>query len=333
MKIAIIGAGFYGCYLAKTLSDQHKIDIYESKQKICMGSVINNQNRLHLGYHYPRSEKTIFQTISSYNQFMKEFGDCVSYVPKNIYAIHENSKIDYKSYKELYDSFGLNHKEVLRSDDIWKKIKNPKDFQGALYTAEGVLDVDKLRLKVTQPLYVDKNIKIFCNYPINSDNIGLLREKYDYIINCTYGHPFIGFKKPPIEIKKEHCVIAIMKDNNYSNFGFTIMDGDFCSLYPIKDNIFSLSSVVHTPFSKLRSPSFEIKDILQKIVLDNEKYFLFKEKKIIDYYFGIKSKIKNDLDDERETYVLREGNLISVFAGKVSTVMCSVQEVKKQICQ
>ena len=180
-------------------------------------------------------------------------------------------------------------------------------------------------------MIIYKNIKIFCNHPVNSHNIDSLKEKYNYIINCTYSHPFIGFKKPPMEIKKEHCVIAIMKDSNYDNFAFTVMDGDFCSLYPIMEDVFSLSSVVHTPFSKLKSPSFEIKNILEKIISDNEKYFFFKERNIVDYYFGVKAKIKNDLNDERETYVLREGNLISVFAGKVSTVMCSVKEVKSQI--
>ena len=331
MKISIIGAGFYGCYLATILSEQHEIDIYESKPKICVGSVVNNQNRLHLGYHYPRSIDTIYQIISSYNRFIENFGDCVSYVPQNIYAIHEDSKIDYKSYKKIFDDYGLVHNEVSKSDDIWKKIKNPKHFEGALNTLEGVLDVEKLRLRVTEPLYFNNKVKIFCNYTIDSNNIESLKNQYDYVINCTYNDPFIGFKNTPIEIKKEQCIIVMMKDSNYCNFAFTIMDGDFCSLYPIKDDLFSLSSVSNTPFSKNQKSSFELKSVLEKIVFDNERYFYFKERKIVDYYFGVKSKIKNDLADERETHVFKEENLISVLAGKVSTVMFSVDKVKNEI--
>ena len=134
-----------------------------------------------------------------------------------------------------------------------------------------------------------------------------------------------------MEIKKEQCAIVIMKDSNYCNFGFTIMDGNFCSLYPIKDDVFSLSSVVSTPFNKDMPHNFEIKSILEKIVFDNEKFFFFNKRQIIDYYFGIKTKIKNDLDDQRETYVFKEGDLISVFAGKVSTVMHSAKEVESLI--
>ena len=45
MKIAIIGAGFYGCYLAKKLSNNHEVHLFESKEKMCMAAIVNNQNR------------------------------------------------------------------------------------------------------------------------------------------------------------------------------------------------------------------------------------------------------------------------------------------------
>ena len=56
MKIAIIGAGWFGCHLASELkNDGHSILLFEKEKDIFAGASGNNQNRLHLGYHYPRS--------------------------------------------------------------------------------------------------------------------------------------------------------------------------------------------------------------------------------------------------------------------------------------
>ena len=332
MKIAIIGAGFYGCYMAEKLCKDHEIHIYDKQPRMCTGAITNNQNRLHLGYHYPRSKDTIEQVISCYNQFLQEFGDCVDFVENNIYAVHQDSAVDFDEYKRVFDFYStLDHPEVLKSDPIWAKIKNPKDFQGAIYTKEGILDLEKLKLKSVQAIYSHKNVELICSYLVDDDNIEDIKEKYDYVINCTYNHPYIGFKNVPVEIKSEHCLIAIMEDSNFYDIGFTIMDGQFCSLYPIKGNRFSLSSVTHTPFNKNELTGFDLKDKLQKIIEHGEEYFLFNEKTIVDYYFGTKTKIKNDTNDQRESFVIREDNLISVFAGKVSAALVSFNKVKNEI--
>ena len=34
MKVAVIGGGFYGCYIANKLSGKHKIDIYENDKNV-----------------------------------------------------------------------------------------------------------------------------------------------------------------------------------------------------------------------------------------------------------------------------------------------------------
>ena len=53
MKIAIIGAGFYGCYLAKHLSKKHEIYIFEKNADLISGlcnehrvSTIQDQKKL-----------------------------------------------------------------------------------------------------------------------------------------------------------------------------------------------------------------------------------------------------------------------------------------------
>ena len=59
MKVAIIGGGFYGCYIAQTLirnfTDNISVDIFEGEKNLLTGAATNNQCRLHLGFHYPRA--------------------------------------------------------------------------------------------------------------------------------------------------------------------------------------------------------------------------------------------------------------------------------------
>ncbi len=329
MKVAVIGGGFYGCYIANKLSGKHKIDIYEMAAKPCLGSIVNNQNRLHLGYHYPRCSKTIQQTINTYNQFLNEFNSCVTFVESNVYAVHEDSKVPYSDYKKVFDDFGLSHIEVKSNDAIWDNIVDKKQFSGALYTREGVLDCNRLASKLLSCVYAQKNIQIFCNQKVTLSRLSQLKKTYDFVINCTYNDPFVGMQKA-VETKDEACLIAVMKDKRYKDIGFTIMDGPFCSLYPVRDDIYSLSSVIYTPFD-VRDSSYCVKSSLQNIINHGKQYFKLNESMLIDFYYGKKTKIKNDLHDERYSFVTQQDNVISVFSGKISSIVESYTEVLNAI--
>ena len=64
-SICIIGGGFYGCYIAKKIKEDFSnfnVNIYEKNNDLLTEAGKNNQYRLHLGFHYPRSKK-IFNLI------------------------------------------------------------------------------------------------------------------------------------------------------------------------------------------------------------------------------------------------------------------------------
>ena len=74
MKIAIIGAGFFGLSIALNLSKNHKVEVFETKKTILNGASASNQFRFHLGYHYPRSQKTVREINKSKDLFISYFG-------------------------------------------------------------------------------------------------------------------------------------------------------------------------------------------------------------------------------------------------------------------
>ena len=58
MKIAIIGGGWVGCHLTYKLQNSHDVTLFEKNENLFQETSFNNQNRLHLGFHYARNSKT-----------------------------------------------------------------------------------------------------------------------------------------------------------------------------------------------------------------------------------------------------------------------------------
>ena len=204
MKYAIIGGGFYGCYIAKKLKDRFKskieIHIFEKNNKLILEAGKNNQYKLHLGYHYPRSNYTIKQTINGKKKFAKEFSKFIFYPKKNIYLIHKKSQVKGHKFYKIFKKFNLKIKEF----DIKKLnfLKNHKDFEKAFNTEEGVIRFNELNNYLTK--IVEKSCHVYKNRKIKDINSkagslidfkNKIYSNFDRIINCTYTNPNMGLKK------------------------------------------------------------------------------------------------------------------------------------------
>jgi len=339
MKIAILGGGFYGCFLASKLDKNNKIHIFEKNNEIFnnTSAILNNQHRLHLGYHYPRSIETINQTIKCYNKFLKDFKEFCTFPKENIYLIHENSKIDFKKYCEIYKNLNLDFKEIdINNID---GLKNKKQFSGGIVTEEGVVKTGEIKKHFEEEFKERKNITINFNYHIKEDDIKKLKNEYDLVINCTYNYPNLGLKEK-VEIKHEYCSLLVYENLLNENKAYTIMDGDFVSIYPTGSGCHTISSVSKTPFFKTKNIDSLISynDIHNKhkecgakenIIKETKKYFDFDSKKIKKEYLTVKTKVNDDSEnDQRESFLKIEDNYASVICGKISAVYDILDELK-----
>ena len=257
-SICIIGGGFYGCYIAKKIKENFKnidIEIYEKNSSLINEAGKNNQYRLHLGFHYPRSLETIKQTQEGSKIFIKEFRNFISKPKKNIYLIHKNSLTSFKSYKNIFRRKKIFFKEInLKNIDF---LKNAHNYEGAINTNEKVILLDKLIPFLKKNIH--KNCKInFKNEikKINSKKSEIYDrynqvKKFDLIINTTYTNPNLGAKKK-FKIKYEIAGMVKIK-NTLKNTAITIMDGQFISIYPRNKNEASISSVKFTPSKNLEN--------------------------------------------------------------------------------
>jgi len=329
MKIAIIGAGFYGCNFALQIKKRFdhlvNITIFDKEKSILTGAIANNQHRLHLGFHYPRCDTTIEQSKRTYKSFLEEFDHCTMKCP-NYYLVHNNSQVSYKQYLDKFDSKNIGYLEINKKEI--SRFVRTEDIEGVVKCDERVINLNKLKSEIKKKL-INSGIKIVVGKKI--DNISQLKE-YDHIINCTYSSPEIGLEDQ-IKTKSELCFIPIIYDEN-NNFGdncFTIMDGPFSSIYQTSvDGVLSVSNVLKTPYYKSKKvdelltikknlSQTKIKQICNEILEESSNYFPnVKQAKIVNCYISIKTKIEKDNNDFRGSFLIDEDNITSIMCGKIS---------------
>ena len=344
MKIAIIGGGFYGVYLAYKLSKNKKIkiDLFEKNNSILKETAIRNQYRLHTGYHYPRSLETIHQTILGYKKFKEEFKKFLYFPENNFYLVHKKSLISFNNYKKIFQNLNLNFREV-KKKQISEYI-NLSNIDGVINTEEGVILLEKLfsflKKEISNKVRIYKSTRIS---KIDANKGGIYSQKlnlsgYNYVINTTYTNPNLGLDKDKFKIKYELTGMVRLKNPFKKSLGFTIMDGNYCSLYPQNKFYSTVSSVKYTPIIKSNFYSeiinqkklIDVKKVKTKIINDAKKYIKLRDNyEETDLIIGNKVKLKRDKNDTRYSIIKRNDKVISILCGKLDAVPIIYNDLKK----
>ena len=227
MRLAIIGAGFYGTFLSykiKKKFPKFKIYLIEKEGKILTKSSINNQYRLHQGFHYPRSINTINQTKFGYQKFCNEFKKFLFFPKNNIYLIHKNSTVNFKKYVSVFKKNKINFK-IIKPEIFKKYLTNPKDYEGGVKVKEGVIKLEKLYFFLKNFIKKSKNINLKLNHEVTkidkkNGNIYFKNKQFlknfDLIINTSYIDLNISLSKK-FKVKFELASIIKIHNNYYSN--------------------------------------------------------------------------------------------------------------------
>jgi L-2-hydroxyglutarate oxidase LhgO len=122
--IIIIGTGWFGLHTALLLEQKYNVLILEKNSTIFNNSSNFNQNRLHLGYHYPRSYKTRELCLKGYTKFINKYRELIDFIDNNYYCISNDSLIDYNTYKQIYNTSNYKHSFIKNTLLIITNSKN-----------------------------------------------------------------------------------------------------------------------------------------------------------------------------------------------------------------
>ena len=180
----------YGCYFSYKIKESFpncEVVLHEKNSGIMLEASTNNQHRLHLGYHYPRSEKTIEEVIRNAKKFEQEFKDCLTVLDNNFYLIHKNSLVDFEQYVRVYDKFELEHK-VVAKEKIKSYLTDVENIEGVLDTKEKCIDNHKVRNVIEKRMKMS-GVKIVLNTEVDIKDVA---PHADLVINTTYTNPNMG---------------------------------------------------------------------------------------------------------------------------------------------
>ena len=335
-KIAIIGAGWFGCYIAYDLINSgYDINIFEKQDKIFKGASGFNQNRLHQGFHYPRSYNTIKESKNGYKKFLKTFPSLVEKINKNLYLIAKDKKnlIDFDIYKQILKSNGLDFK-------IEKKEHGLRNFSGIISCNEKLINTKKaiefFSRKISKNIRFNHNVKKIIK---EKDQFIINNSKYDYIINCSWQTSFPDNK---IRYTYEACLFFLYTCKETNHPAITIMDGPFITLYPQDKKKFTLYSVKYTRLKKFRKFNTCL-NFLNKIREKKfiNKYKLKHEEQIKKYYPNFSKKFKflkpmityrtivDNANAERSSKVMIKNKFINLLSGKIDHIFECSNDIKK----
>jgi len=326
MKIVIIGGGWVGCHLAYKLKNEHNITIYEKNDNLFNETSLNNQNRLHYGYHYSRNHKTRELCKNTFNDFINDYGFLIEDVKNNIYCVpKKNSLIDYNTYLKIFQDFEYS---------VFNNLS--EHMEGCISTQEKYINFKK-----AYDFFNNELSNLFVKKNITHDEIINLKNSFDIVINATNNHiKDFSFNESFYEL----TISFLYEKISETNFGaLTMVDGQLFSIYPYEDNIYTVTDVEHTPIKKFKNINDlnEFKnnnylDLINKkrILIENKicEYFpnFLKEFKYYSYFISTKSKIES-ASDERYPIITKQDNLINCFTGKIQGIYIIEKFINNEI--
>ena len=262
-KIAVIGGGFFGMYLAEHMARLgHEVTLLEKDAAFMRRASYANQARVHQGYHYPRSVLTALRSCVSYPRFVAEFKDCVYDEFETYYLI---GKILGKVTAQQFEQFCRRIGAPCRpAPEAIMRLTEPRLIEGGFLTVETAFDAEKLELVMRRRL---EAAGVVCRLQTRVDGVaragdrcvvtltdeaGVGQIEAHHVFNTTYAalnQVVAGSGLPPIPLKyelTEMCLVEVPEA--LKRCGFTVMCGPFFSVMPFPSTPYhSFSHVRYTP--------------------------------------------------------------------------------------
>lgn len=263
-KALIIGAGIHGATISIELAKKnYEVYIVDAKPDFLMGTSGATHNRIHLGYHYPRSVKTVLECKIGHQYFRKYFKDSLIY-PDFYYIIEKNnSRTSPIKYKKFIKNIGLGLNEK------WPKesFVNRKMLAASFKVKEAYFDILKLRNILKKQIKKYK-IRTFFNFNLSKTEINsgvlklysakkkIMEIRPDLIVNATYTYTnniqkMFGLEDHLTEYEFENTEIAVV-GCDYKIPALTVMDGPFITIMPYggHEGDYLIYDVVHSVVSR-----------------------------------------------------------------------------------
>ena len=338
-KVAVVGAGYYGCLVALSLSKYFNVTLIEKSNRLFSGASSINQSRLHEGYHYPRSNKTFDEIYQSNKLFKEKFGKNFYIKSENYYAI---SKYDSKTNVKQFEKF-CNYNNLFYEEDRIN-LFNYKNISNVYRVNENILNNEKIADSIINEI-ASSNINIIFNHKFVYKDV----RDYDDVILCTYGNDFDITQS--IDKKYRFQVVEKIKIKLPENFRYksvVVMDGPFFCFDPTNEkDIFRIGHVKYASHAENIGYRCNIPEYLRNYINKNAvscksisnfeniikhaSEFIpgLVESEYINSQFVVRCVLSNiESTDERLTLITKiDDKIYSINSGKINSAFNAAQKI------
>lgn len=342
MKIAIIGSGFFGITIGLILSKKYHVDIYEKENKILNGASSANQFRFHLGYHYPRSQKTVKEINKSKDLFISYYGNKVFGKTNNYYLIAKKGKVKFEKYNKFLKKNKLFYKKKFLF------IKN-KFIEKTILTNEKILNFFLFKKQVLKKI---KNSNLNLKFKKEFDNQKL--QNYDKVIIATYSNNNFVLKKLGIKNLQEYKFelvekILVKLPKQYAKKSFVVVDGNYVCVDPYVGTKYHLLSDVRLsklevktgkyPIFKNKNKKYLNKGIIKNMKISKFESFIKRSSRFLPFLSNAKyigsmfvvrtiKKNKEKTDERTSSVYFHSKKILSVLSGKWNNCVYLAENLK-----
>jgi len=355
-RVGVIGAGIFGLEIAKQLSEKgFDVTIFEKNTEILNQGTAKSVSRLHLGLHYPRDLETAIQSIVGYGKFLDHYRDFVNLSFDNYYGIaKEYSKVDERQFRAFAQKAGIPIAEVNPTNLADHGFDHDR-ISAAWRCPEGAIDISALRryfIKVfdgtveirtsNEIVFVEKIKKSWI-----VKNLMGITEEFDYIVQATYGTDrIVSENSIPAKQKYEfHKTLTLEIECNVSNFGITVVDGDFITVLPKgftdrlliygpSPSVLAKAEGVESPRGWDEKDAFDFEKATETLIRRFRDWFPGVEEPIVrDTLTTVRSIQPNMQATDRRVSEVRESapNYFHVWSGKIDHCIEIAELILQQI--
>lgn len=276
----VLGAGLYGCKVALELRALGLNVVIIDPNPIMSQATTVNQNRVHQGYHYPRSVETARTASKNYIRFLIDHAQAITGNARHLYCIAADSKVNPEQYEKVLAEVGA----------PFKRVETPSYFTPGMIaqvyeTHEKSFNIFKLRALINYQLKVSRIEIIKATggiYGVTSSHVLVAIPNAmiacSYVFNCTYGN-IDNIVPIRTKLVKEHVEVPLFRiPSDLGAEDITIMDGPYFSImdYPPEPGV---SAVTHVHLGRHQTwsppdpePTWDQKTRQEDIIEDITQY-------------------------------------------------------------
>lgn len=273
--IIVIGGGFFGASIALHYKKMGaRVVIVERAPRLLQRASLNNQARVHGGYHYPRSLLTGIRSRVNYQRFIDEYRECIVDDFTHYYAVSKRfSKVTAAQFRLFCER--IKAPLALAPNEI-RRCFSADHVDGIFEVPECAFNAERLAAMMTEKLDEVK-CGVLCGHEAlrispglsgrldvfvqegepsafsqlgHSGEVRSLSAKKVFL--CTYSHLNHFLKAsnlPLLPLRQEYTEMALVEPPlPFKKSAVTVMCGPFFSLMPFPSRqLHSFSHVRYTP--------------------------------------------------------------------------------------